>query len=259
MNATFTLKAALLTLVTLFSTNVYAETLVGQIHTLPQFAFQLMSNENPNSANWTDGVQVYDKDTEQAFRLFCTDINTLTSTAFGNEGQLYHTASLTDSPFHSETQKVQLQSLFDHVYTKAFNADYSAKDPLYSTIFQLAVWEIANDTADHLSLRDGDIYITKALVIEQGPNGENRNHWDNKIFEQAQNTLDDWFGAIINDSWEAIGYSEDRVNLTVYLADGGTDKSQTFLGVAPTPEPATMLIIGLGVVGLGLTRRNRKS
>jgi hypothetical protein len=260
MKTTMTFKAALLTLIALTTVNVYAEKLSGFRDTIPQFAFQLMTQAGSNSASYTDGVGVYDNDTNDVFRLFCTDLYTSTSTAFGGEGQLYHTATLTESPFHTETQKVQLQSLFDHVYTKAFNADYSAKDSLYSTIFQLAVWEIANDTSDRLSLRDGDIYITNALVIKKGPEGQNQNYWDRTVLQSALDTLDTWFSAIINNNWEAIGYSEDKVDLTIYLAEGGTDKSQTFIGVKPgvgTPEPATMLIIGLGFAGLSLVRRRK--
>ncbi|MDR3234818.1 MAG: PEP-CTERM sorting domain-containing protein [Planctomycetaceae bacterium] len=243
----------------LCSTSVYAERLASDRNTIPAFAFQLSRDAGQNYASYTDGVQLKDVDTNDAYRLFCTDLYTYTSSDFSSgAGQVYNPVSLADSMFHTDVQKVQLQSLFDHVYTKAFNADYSVKDDLYANIFQLAVWEIANDTASNLSLRDGDIAITKALVIKQGPNGENLNYWDNAVYNTALNTLDSWFDAIINDNWAAIGYDEDRVNLTVYMAEGGTSASQTFIGVAVAPEPATMLILGLGIVGLGLARKRKR-
>ncbi|MDR3183763.1 MAG: PEP-CTERM sorting domain-containing protein [Planctomycetaceae bacterium] len=238
--------------------NVYAERLVSNSRdTLPAFKFQLTSQLGARNG-YTDGVHVKDVDTNNAYRLFCTDLYTYTSSSYSNGvGQVYNPALLADSVFHTDAQKVQLQSLFDHVYTKAFNADYSAKNDLYANIFQLAVWEIANDTAGNLSLRDGDIFLTGALILQ--PNGSSYSSSNSSdVYKEALDTLDSWFDAIINDSWAALGYDEDRVTLTVYVAEGGRSASQTFMGVAVAPEPATMLIFGLGIVGLGLARRRRK-
>ncbi|MDR1963090.1 MAG: PEP-CTERM sorting domain-containing protein, partial [Planctomycetaceae bacterium] len=50
--------------------------------------------------------------------------------------------------------------------------------------------------------------------------------------------------------------------LTVYVAEGGQSVSQTFISVvghpALVPEPATMLIFGIGIVTLPCLRRVRK-
>jgi hypothetical protein len=130
-------------------------------------------------------------------------------------------------------------------------------------MFQLAVWEIMNDTSSTLSLSDGDLYIKKGTFWNT--NGDHTG-WGsqmstaaaNNLFDTIITTTDAWFNAIINDSWDAIGYSEDKAHLTVWIAEGGSSVSQTFIGVAPTPEPATMLIFGLGMVGFAAGKlRNR--
>ncbi|MDR3234222.1 MAG: PEP-CTERM sorting domain-containing protein [Planctomycetaceae bacterium] len=257
-----TIKSVLvLGIAALCSTSVYAERLISDPGaTLPAFCFQLSRDVGSNSLHLGDGIQVKDVDTNDAYRLFCTDLYTHVSDDYSNgAGQVYNPVALSDSMFHTDVQKVQLQSLFDHVYTKAFNADYSVKDSAYANIFQLAVWEIANDTASNLSLRDGDVAIAKAYVITgQSSSGGLYGYWDSGVYNTVLNTLDSWFDAIINDSWSDIGYAEDHVNLTVYMAEGGTSASQTFIGVAVAPEPATMLILGLGIAGLGLARKRRK-
>ncbi|MDR3232843.1 MAG: PEP-CTERM sorting domain-containing protein [Planctomycetaceae bacterium] len=244
-----TIKSVLvLGIAALCSTSVYADRLVSDPNaTYPAFYFRLQTQQGTIST-YTDGIQVKDTETNDAYRLFCTDLYTYTSSSFNNSngsGQVYDPVSLTNSIFHTDTQKVQLQSLFDHVYTKAFNADYSVKDSAYANIFQLAVWEIANDSASNLSMRDGDISLLGCS-------------WGSTQLNQTLDTLDSWFDAIINDSWSDIGYAEDHVNLTVFMPEGGNHVSQTFLGVAITPEPATMLILGLGIAGLGLARKRRK-
>ncbi|MDR3181624.1 MAG: hypothetical protein LBT89_01680, partial [Planctomycetaceae bacterium] len=141
----------------LCSVNVYAERLASDpSQTNPAFYFALKTATLGNINQYTDGIHLKDVDTNDAYRLFCTDLYTYVSSDFtSGVGQVYNPVALSDSIFHTDTQKAQLQSLFDHVYTKAFNADYSVKNGAYANIFQLAVWEIANDTASNLDLRDG--------------------------------------------------------------------------------------------------------
>ena len=262
----FTLSVALIVSVA-WTVASFAETLkIEPRDAIPAFRFT-MSERGGVVQNYWDGIQTRDLDTDTAYRLFCTDLYTYTSGAFGgNAGQMYETTTLADSPFHSDLQKAQLQSLFDHVYTQAFNDDYSYNNSFYASLFQFAVWEIANDTGDYLSLRDGgDLRFINAEVL----NSSGYYVSSQETLDSALNTLDSWFYAIVNDAWDEIGYEEDKVNLTVYLAEGGTHVSQTFIGVDPyskhyqntaTPEPTTMLIIGLGIAGAGAiaARQRRK-
>jgi hypothetical protein len=251
-----TITTVLILIAALFTAHANADTLIDNTNKLP--SFKLALSENGSTAWWYgDGVQVKDIDSDTAFRLFCADFNTDTSSGFNDgTGQVYNPSALTASPFHTDLQKGQLQSLFDHVYTKAYNDDYSTKNDLYANIFQFAVWEIIHETADTLSLRDGDLFIKGAAVLRP----EGHYVWDNTNLELVLSTLDDWFDAIVNDTWNTYGYDEDHVSLTVYMAEGGTDRSQTFIGVDPnvTPEPATMLMFGIGIAGLALRRRFTK-
>ncbi|GHT30812.1 hypothetical protein FACS1894214_1360 [Planctomycetales bacterium] len=223
------------------------------------FGFQLV---NKGEAKWTvghEGIGVGNKDDNSIFNVMCSDLNTFTSPEFAdsNAGQSYNRVALNDSTFHSANQKQQLQSLYDHVYWKAFDQDYGVIDPAYAAMFQLAVWEIMNDSSDTLSLRNGDLYITDFYNTNADRTGWGT-HMSTAQQEQLLAMSDAWFNAIINDSWDLIGYSENKSNLTVWVAEGGTDSSQTFIGVAPTPEPATMLIFGLGMAGFAAGKlRNR--
>ena len=245
----------------IFATRTVAETLLLEPRDVaPAFRFT-MTERGGTVQNYWDGIQTKDLDTDTAFRLFCTDLYTYTSGAFSYSGQIYDTTTLADSPFHSELQKAQLQSLFDHVYTKAYNDDYSYNNEFYAALLQFAVWEIVNDTGDYLSLRSGgDLRFTNAEVLDHGYYVSSTD-----TLELALSTLDDWFNAILGDTWSEIGYEEDKVNLTVYIAAGGSHVSQTFIGVDPyakhyqTPEPTTMLIVGLGIAGAGAFAARRRT
>ncbi|GHT18747.1 hypothetical protein FACS1894189_7000 [Planctomycetales bacterium] len=108
--------------------------------------------------------------------------------------------------------------------------------------------------------------------------GEDGTNWTNNVYLQnlaAINSQDYWNQIYDpNSFYSEIGnYSVFVMDVQAVLTTGGLyDQidsvlldSQDFLYVAnaaipysPTPEPATMLIFGLGIAGLGLARRKRK-
>ncbi|MDR2440120.1 MAG: PEP-CTERM sorting domain-containing protein [Planctomycetaceae bacterium] len=258
-----TLKTILFVLLT-FTLNIVQADILYQNpeqNTIPPYAFHTPANES-NYATYADGIDVVNATTNQAFHLFCGDLYTYTSSSFSdpNVGENYGAMSLEASTLYSQMQKQQLNSLFSHVYLSLYDSDYDKT----SQLLQLAVWEIIHESTDDvLSLRSGSMYVDKVLMIQNGPNGENQNYWDQSgiILNETLTILDSWFNAIANNSWSELGYQYTNLPLTVYLAEGGNHASQTFIStVAPaaTPEPATMLIFTLGLAGLPALLRHRK-
>jgi hypothetical protein len=202
------------------------------------------------------------------FRVFCVDADTPLSSKFYGEGESYTAEALTDTFLYTETQKSQLHSLFDHLYATVFAADGSMKDPVYGSLFQLAVWEIVHETSGILNVNGfstdkGNFYVSTAYEVISGTSWWN-NVVSTETTESYLETVNSWLNAANDEAgslWSDLGYENRNVRLDIYVPEDGVSASQTLIRAsyndAQTPEPATMLIIGLGIAGLGLAKRRK--
>ena len=202
--------------------------------------------------------------TGQVMNLFCTDHYTYTTPDFENPklGQPYNPVAL-NSPtmtLYSNAQIAALNSLFSHVYGTIVDADDNLLNNASGWAFQLAVWEIVHETSSKWSLSSGSFGISSAMTYSK-PNLTGA-QTDNALYWEVISLTDSWFAAIANESLWGSKYPKSDIELTVYVAEGGTHVSQTMIStVGPpknvTPEPASLLIVASGLALLPFTRRKR--
>jgi hypothetical protein len=97
--------------------------------------------------------------------------------------------------------------------------------------FQMAAWEIANESSGSLNLGDGAFRMTQANAT-------------------SQNLAQNWLNSITSGYWISNGRA------TILSAPGTQD---LLTNIAPVPVPAAGVLLMGGLAGLGALRRRRKA
>jgi hypothetical protein len=247
-----TTVAILFALALTFAGNAQADQLSGWV---AQNTWSTLKDDGTNHNVYVTPMRVNNLTTGQEnFLLFCGDFRTPTSNAYSSSaGQSYQAYAMgADEVFYTDKQKSMINDIFGHAHAAAFTADGAIIDPVYAQAIQLCVWKVLHEQTDSMNILTGSFALagnyTSAVV----------------------NATNSMLSALAGEtSWESLGMGEyTNYDLTVYIAEGGKDVSQTLISVtgsqnrieAPTdaPEPATMLLIGLGGIGLAAVRRMRR-
>ena len=250
---TSTIFTSVVAFAVVFSSVARADFLTGNV---AMTTWSSISGSGIQENVYVTPMRVTNNTTDQKdFLLFCGDFFTSTTSAYGSAaGQEYNAVAMASSTidFYTDLQKSQINDLFGHAYATAFNLDGNILNTTYAQAIQLSIWSILHEETGNYDILDGSFRLTANY---------------NTAVVEATNAL---LGAVIgNVDWSEIGMDEFvDYDLTVYVAEGGKTVSQTLISVtgspnreeatAVVPEPATMLIIGLGLAGLGFARRSRK-
>ncbi|MDR3197827.1 MAG: PEP-CTERM sorting domain-containing protein [Planctomycetaceae bacterium] len=270
MNTMYRFFVIVLLLGTVISSigKVYGDTLYADASSRRSYAhyFQMIKDK-PTGTGWhnAETLKIFNDDTDQNFRIFCIDYYTSTTTEFNDPfiGQEYNATAL-DSPtmtLYTQAQKDALNSFFSHVYSTVYDINGDIINDANSYFYQLVVWEIIHETAGTWDIADGIFGIQDAATFDNPATGGSA-HYDRDYYNTAVGVINSWLDAITGDiTWESIGYGTITDHtLTVYVAEGGQNVSQSFISVVSptTPEPATILMFGIGIIALPCLRRVRK-
>ncbi len=195
-----------------------------------------------------------DGNVDQSFAA-CVDL--LTNFKVGTAYSGYDLWS-SDVSFISDQQKTDIVSLVSHTYEGLFTNKLNWQGDVVMVssgirAFQFSLWEILLENPEGAyGLDDGWFQLVS------GSNATNQAY-----MEEAMVLANSWLAAVSDTTgmlWNEMGYSAVDYDYTVWIADGGKNVSQSLLTVSPaaTPEPASIMILGIGLAGLAFAAKRRK-
>ena len=173
--------------------------------------------------------------------------------------------TLDSAGIYTAAQRELIRTLYGYAYSTGFNSDGTIRNEIFAQAFQLALWSVLYETSDDFSLFGGTFGLW----------GEG--DYDPMLIYHTDALL----GALTGGgSWSDLGMTFTDYELTVFtsplimamsasfspLWDGDTcwtPQMQAWIMATATdtaviPEPATLAIVGLGLVGLGVARRRMR-
>lgn len=203
--------------------------------------------------------------------FFCLDPQTNVKSGFSSTGINYSIVTSFDDATGgklTEAKKSAIISLIEHVYKPMMGLETTNNKlfDFYQAAFQEVVWEIIMETqvtvTDNqivagLALSNGDWTCTVGGVYGSAIYANNAAGADVAL----KSLTDQWFSGIMTGAWAAEFAETALYEITYFAASGNA--SQPFFAItgeaasAATPEPASMLIMGIGLAGAALLRRKR--